>query len=123
MILNEFSRYMTTAVSGMVAIKNDMETENKKQIVQHARWAYKKCVKEMEDTCQNIKRWLERKPCLFKHPITGNVIEYYIGADFEALYYFLKWCHRLQSGERVDDGFSAYVAYLISRSKSDSWKE
>lgn len=93
---NEFNRYMTAVVNGMMAIKNDMESESKKQIIQHARWVYRKCVKEMKDTRQNIKRWLGRKPCLFKHPFTGNVIEYDIGADFEALYYFLEWCRRLQ---------------------------
>lgn len=119
---NEFSRYMTAIVNGMVAIKSDTKVDNKNQIERHVRLMYEKCVREMKDTYKNIQRWLDRKPCLFRHPRTGNLIKYPIGADIEALYYFLEWCRRLQNNETIDNDFEAYVAYVISRSMSN-WEE
>lgn len=119
----EFSRYMTAVVNGMMAIKENMESDNKQQIVQHARWAYRKVINGMNDAHGNVRLWLERRTCLFRHPIMGHTIQYPIGNDFEALYYFLEWCRRMEEGETVDEDFEAYVAYVISRSNAPSWEE
>lgn len=68
------------------------------------------------DKDNNFVKWLHGEVCSFVHPETGNRIDVQIGDDYEAIYDFLIYCRMLNEGEKVDDCFAEYLAYLISRS-------
>ena len=72
----------------------------------------------MADKDGNFRRWLRLETCGFRHPVTGNDITVEIGDDHEAIYNFLLYCKRINCGIPLDDDFSSYLAYLISRSVS-----
>lgn len=69
------------------------------------------------DNNDNIKKWLENKPCVFIHPNTLRRIECKIGNDYEALYYFLMFCKKINHHKRVSEDYVEYLAFLISRSE------
>ena len=118
MTQKEFTQCLNTIFIGNRAIKGERDIRTKTVYVLHARLAYKRCKKELNDVDGNLKRWLLGKPCVFCHPFVGRVIEIEIGKDYEAIYRFLEYCRRTYAGERVDDDFITYLAYLIARSKS-----
>lgn len=68
------------------------------------------------DLDNNFRRWLSLQPCVFDHPITHNHTEIVIGDDCEAIFHFLVYCRKIHKGEPIDEDFSDYLAYLISRS-------
>lgn len=82
--------------------------------------AAEKIIAEIEsafcDREHNFHRWLNGEPCYFLHPATGAYVEIGIGDDCEAVYYFLLFCRKINSGEQIDENFSDYLTYLISRS-------
>lgn len=73
----------------------------------------------MTDRQHNFVKWLNGEPCVFVHPLTGNLIEVRIGNDYEAIIRFLEYCWKLQCGIEIDDDELAYLAYIIARSNSN----
>lgn len=73
----------------------------------------------MTDRQHNFVKWLNGEPCVFVHPLTGNLIEVRIGNDYEAIIRFLEYCWKLQCGIEIDDEELAYLAYIIARSNSN----
>ena len=57
----------------------------------------------MTDRQHNFVKWLNGEPCVFVHPLTGNLIEVRIGNDYEAIIRFLEYCWKLQCGIEIDD--------------------
>lgn len=114
----EFNRYMIAIANGNGAIEEDITPEVKKVFVQQARWSYRQIRKLFDDVYGNLERWLACKPCVYKNPITGRLIEIQIGDDHEALYYFMEYCRRLQKGEHISQDFFLKVALQISRSQN-----
>ena len=68
------------------------------------------------DDTGNYKKWLNGEICSFVHPYTKNKIDVQIGDDYEAIYHFLLYCREINAGRKIDENFSEYLAYLISRS-------
>lgn len=75
------------------------------------------------DEYENIERWLDGKPCVFVHPNSRQIIEYKIGDDYEAFYYFLMFCKRINQHKGVSEEYVEYLAFLITRSNNPEWEE
>ncbi len=75
------------------------------------------------DYGDNIERWLDGKPCVFTHPNSCQQFEYKIGNDYEALYYFLMFCKRVNNCKRVSEEYIEYLTFLITRSNHPDWEE
>ena len=79
--------------------------------------------REFADHNGNIERWLYGKPCVFVNPNTHQIIECKIGDDYDALYYFLMFCKRINHRKKVSDDYVEYLALLITRSNCPNWEE
>lgn len=75
------------------------------------------------DEYENIERWLDGKPCVFVHPNSRRIIEYKIGDDYEAFYYFLMFCKRINQRKGVSEDYVEYLAFLTTRSNHPEWEE
>ena len=75
------------------------------------------------DHDDNIQRWLDGRTCICVNPNTHRIIEYKIGNDCEALYYFLMLCKRINHRKSVSDEYREYLAFLITRSNCPNWEE
>lgn len=75
------------------------------------------------DHSDNIERWLDGKPCKYINPQTHQMIECKIGDDYEALYYFLKFCKMINQKKKVSEVYVDYLALLITRSNYPDWEE
>lgn len=114
MTLHEFSY----CIKQMTANYDEYDSDSTIQLGKKPfRFLYKKLVREFDDRNKNLKRWLLGKPCVYKHPITDNIITEEIGKDIEAIYYFLLFCYKINNHEYVSDDFKDYLAFLISRSQ------
>jgi hypothetical protein len=74
---------------------------------------------DFNDSCRNFERWLNKKPCCFKHPVTKREIPVDVPDDTEAIYYFLRYCMKINRAGWVDDDLQAYVAYLFCKSANE----
>lgn len=113
MTLHEFNYAMRQMTANYDEYDSDSGIQLKKRPF---RSIYKRCVREFDDRNRNLKRWLLGSPCVYKHPVTGNIIDVEIGKDIEALYYFLLLCYKINNEEPVSNDFSDYLALVISRS-------
>lgn len=95
----------------------DNKAEKRKLKIEYSHFI-KQVEKELHDDRHNFLSWLLRKPCSYKHPVTKNVIDVYIGDDAEAVFYFLRFCYLLNTEKTVDDDFVVYLTYLITRSNT-----
>lgn len=74
----------------------------------------------LEDRDDNFVKWLNGKVCSFVHPMTQNKIDVQIGDDYEAIYHFLIYCQKINTGVKIDEDSADYLAYLISRSNYET---
>ena len=116
--LLQFKRYLTAIVNGYEAMGGDADAEDKKVCIEHARWAYKRCVALFDDRNENLRRWLDGESCVYKDPITGTLTEVMVGDANESIVYFLEFCRRQNGGMEIDDDFAEYLAYLIKEGHS-----
>lgn len=72
--------------------------------------------KAMSDTENNLRLWLNGKPCCYTHPKTKNTIRIRIGDSTQAIYHFLLFCQGLKEGTITDIG---YIAFLITSSNNE----
>ena len=79
--------------------------------------------KEFVDQNNNIERWLDGRPCVFDYPRSRKQVEYMIGNDYEALYYFLVFCKRVNNHKRVSEDYVEHLTFLILRSNHPEWEE
>ena len=68
----------------------------------------------------NYRKWLDGATCSFVHPYTHNSIDVQIGDDVEAIYHFLLYCKKINTGVKIDEDSAEYLAYLISRSNYET---
>ena len=113
----EFLRFMMVMQDGLEAATDDTDSSTKETRMNHGRWAYKKCMQMFNDKNENLGRWLNDEPCIFKSPVTGLMIQIYIGADFDAIFSFLEFCRKQNNHEPIDDDFCDYLALLITKSQ------
>ena len=111
----EFYEYIKFLSVAFKAVQSKKNLRTKCSYIYHARWIYRRCVREMNDKDGNLKRWLMEKSCVFKSPFTNRKIEINIGKDVEALYYFLEYCRKLHAREVIGDDFTTYLAYMITK--------
>lgn len=122
--LKEFNKHIIAIYRAEKAMNEDTDHGAQKAQIRQGRLAYKHCVKTFNDKHKNLRRWLDKKPCIFRSPITGKLVDIKIGNETEAIYYFLEFCRRLNCGEYIDDEFSTYLAYVITRSNNiKAWSE
>ena len=76
-----------------------------------------------EDKNDNLTRWLNREPCYFKHPETEVLNEVIVPDSYEAIYYFLIYCMRLNRHKRISEELYDYLLYLLldTRRRTDFW--
>ena len=82
-----FCNYMNTIMNAIDAQDNHHETSAEKVFEIHGRWALARLEQLFHDHDQNIRRWLNGKPCVIQSDRAGNKVELSIGQDMEALYY------------------------------------
>lgn len=111
-----FNNYMNTVQNAIDAGHNHHPNDCEKAFENHGRWALHLLEKVFDDKDQNIRRWLNGKPCRFTSDRTGRPIEIRIGDDREAIYYFLIFCKRINNKQEISEDFRDYLSYLISRS-------
>ncbi len=114
---NQFKNYMFAVVNGIDAGDNYHDTKTNDIFNQHARWALKKLEFAFDDKENNIRRWLNNKPCVFKSPSTGVTVNTNLGSDTSALYYFLIYCDKLRKKEQIDPDFMEFLEYTIRDSR------
>lgn len=112
-----FYRYLSAILKDRDAGTEQDREEAESTWIQNAGWAYRQCVRLFHDRDRNLRRWLFKKPCVFRNPKTGEIIHVVIGEDYEALYCFLEFCSRLNSRKRPDDDFLDYLRYVVARSQ------
>ncbi len=121
MELNEFCRYIEN-LQTYKKIQKEMKSYPKildtkyRELIARVKGLF-------ADEDNNIERWLEGKPCVFTHPHGHQQIEYKIGNDYEALYYFLMFCKRINHHKRISEEHIEYLAFLIARSNHPDWEE
>ena len=123
MNIRSFNNYMNAIENSIDAQHNHLEDAEQCAFEKIGNWALEKLEKIFNDTDQNIRRWLNAKPCIFKSWRTGERIEVKIGNDREALFYFLIFANRVKMGIDIGDDFRNNLALLITRSCSDCWEE
>jgi len=111
-----FNNYMNTVQNAIDAGHNHHPDRSDETFQNNGRWALHTLERVFADKEQNIRRWLNGKPCRFTSDITGRQMETKIGNDREALYYFLVFCKRIKSKQRVSEEFRDYLAYLTAKS-------
>ena len=121
MKLRNFCEYIKTLKAykriqqGMVSYPKILEAKYN-ELLEHGKEVF-------ADDYGNIERWLDGKPCVFVHPNSRQIIEYKIGDDYEAFYYFLMFCKRINQRKGVSEEYVEYLAFLITRSNHPEWEE
>lgn len=118
-----FCNYLDAIRNGVNAIDNGATSRDKSGFERHARWSLESLERVFDDRNKNIRRFLEKKPGIFKSDRTGEMIEIPLGKDTEALYGFLLFCKRINNGCEIDEDFRDYLALLITKSNSEEWEE
>lgn len=122
--MKEFEKHILIILEAHELMLTRAELKIKKENIQRARYSYQQCVEDFQDKNKNLLRWLNDEPLVFKNPITDDLMETRIGKDIEALFFFLEFCRRQNSGESIDDDFAEYLEYLSRRSRySAIWIE
>lgn len=111
-----FCNYMSTIQNAIDAEHNHHPGNSEITFQNNGKWALRLLEKVYVDKDQNIRRWLNGKPCRFTSDITGRMVEVTIGNDWETLYYFLTFCKKLCTKQEISDEFREYLAYLTARS-------
>lgn len=111
-----FCNYMSTIQNAIDAEHNHHPENSKITFQNNGKWALRLLEKVYADKDQNLRRWLNGKPCRFTSDITGRMVEVTIGNDWETLYYFLTFCKKLGTKQEISDEFREYLAYLTARS-------
>lgn len=111
-----FCNYMITIQNAIDAEHNHHPKKSEITFQNNGKWALRFLEKVYVDKDQNLRRWLNGKPCRFTSDITGMMVEITIGNDWETLYYFLTFCKKLGTKQEISDEFREYLAYLTARS-------
>lgn len=120
-----FNNYLNTVLNAIYAQDEHLEKKDEQTFTEHGRWALNRLETVFCDKKQNLRRWLNGKPCVFTSDRTGEKIEINIGRDREALYYFLVFCYRMNTKQEIDADFREYLALVITRSctTDEDWEE
>lgn len=120
-----FNNYMNAVVNAIDAQHNHLDEQAETTFTNNGKWALHKLEKIFKDKDQNIRRWLNMKPCVFTSDKTGKKVEISIGNDREALYYFLVFCYRINNKQGISEEFRDYLAIVITRScvADEDWEE
>jgi hypothetical protein len=86
-------------------------------------WAMNRLKDIFHDEDGNLERWLNGERCVFRPIQKAEFMEIRIGNDVEALYYFLCFCDKLNTHQRISEDFRDYLSLLITRSCSEYWEE
>ena len=125
MNLRIFNNYMNAVMNAIDAQHNHLDEQSETTFTNNGKWALHKLEKIFKDKDQNIRRFLNGKPCVFTSDKTGNRMEIRIGKDREALYYLLLLCYRINNKQEISEEFRDYLAIVITRSCTDDedWEE
>ena len=120
-----FNNYMNAVMNAIDAQHNHLDEQAETTFTNNGKWALHKLEKIFEDKDQNIRRWLNGKPCVLTSDIMGNRMEIGIGKDREALYCFLVFCYRINNKQEICEDFRDYLAIVITRScaTDEDWEE
>ena len=120
-----FNNYMNAVMNAIDAQHNHLDEQAETTFTNNGKWALHKLEKIFKDKDQNIRRFLNGKPCAFTSDKTGKRVELSIGNDREALYYFLVFCYRINNKQEINEDFRAYLAIVITRScvADEDWEE
>ena len=120
-----FNNYMNAVMNAIDAQHNHLDEQAETTFTNNGKWALHKLEKIFKDRDQNIRRFLNGKPCAFTSDKTGKRVELSIGNDREALYYFLVFCYRINNKQEINEDFRAYLAIVITRScvADEDWEE
>ena len=120
-----FNNYMNEIVNATDAQHNHLDEKAEITFTNNGKWALHKLEKMFKDKDRNIRRFLNRKPCVFTSDKMGKKIEINIGNDREALYYFLVFCYRINNKQEISEDFRDYLAIVINRScvADEDWEE
>lgn len=114
----QFNNYLNVVINAIDAEERHHDEATEKIFTDHGRWA----LHSLENKCsdkerQNVRRWLNGKPCVYVEPDTCKEVAILIGYDCEALYRFLVYCDKLDHGELVDEVFIDFLTDLIRMSR------
>ena len=125
MNIRMFNNYMNIIINSIDAQHNHHDEQAETTFTNNGKWALHKLEKIFKDKDQNIRRWLNMKPCVFTSDVTGKRMEIRIGKDREAIFYFLVFCYRINNKQEIGENFRDYLAILITRSCVDDedWEE
>lgn len=120
-----FNNYLNTVLNAIYAQDEHLEKKDEQTFTEHGRWALNRLETIFCDKKQNLRRWLNGKPCGFTSDRTGEKIEIDVGRDREARYYFLVFCYRMNTKQEIDADFRDYLALVITRSctADEDWEE
>ncbi len=65
------------------------------------------------DENDNLANWIKGEPCSFIHPITREKVVMKVRDDSEAIYYFLNYCMKLKTREKIEEDFFNYLVYVL----------
>ena len=118
-----FNNYMNAVMNAIDAQHNHLDEQAEITFTNNGKWVLHKLEKIFKDKDQNIRRWLNGKPCVYTSDKTGKKIEVCIGDDREAIFYFLVFCYRINSKQQVSEDLRDYLLYLVLKSKAACWEE
>ena len=120
MALQEFKKHLSYVVATILRIvqTNDISEKEfyKREVIKCLKYIHQ----NFADKDMNMMRYFSGLPCIYKHPITQKQILIKIpDGNIEGLYYFLRFCMKINRFHWIDEDLQVYVAYLLS----DSYKE
>jgi hypothetical protein len=116
---------MNAVINAIDAQHNHLDEPAEITFTNNGKWALHKLEKIFKDKDQNIRRFLNGKPCVFQSDKTGNLVDIEIGRDREALYLFLVFCKRIEERKEITEDFRDHLAIVIARSctADEDWVE